>query len=126
MIYFGCWREYGHYLFGENLRSIDREQRYELSLAKIFPKCDGGFCPGMVGEGANQIYKVKQVEGEAALTHVAGWTVLAFWDRSQDTRGNSNSSFILKGTHDFDHMVKVAKEIFPALWKRFTFEVRLV
>jgi len=60
-----------------------------------------------------------QRQGLAKLHHKDGWTAIGFWDRTGDTRGNSNSNFIARGTHTFDEMVKLAAEAYPLLWKRF-------
>lgn len=110
--YNGCWGETGHYLW-------DRTRRKAYSVPADFPVAphvlDSGFLPP--GQ--------PQVEGRATLCHVNGWTVLAFWDRSVDTRGKSNSAFVARGTLDFDAMVAAAKAAFPSVWGRFGFEVRL-
>ncbi len=61
------------------------------------------------------------------LVHVQGWTALAFWDRSSDRRGGSNSAILAAGTLDFEAMVAIAADNFPSVWARITtaFEVRL-
>jgi len=93
-----------------------------LERAGIYPKIDGGFCPGMEDDDTRH-HDVKQVQGHARLTHHNGWTILAFWDRTGDSRGNSNSAFLEQGEHSFDEMVAKAKATFPKIWERFTFEV---
>lgn len=126
MIYFGCAGKHhgrGHALTRPDGGSSGREVSNMLEKAGIYPKIDGGFCPGMEGK---RHHEVKQVEGHAKLTHHNGWTILSFWDRTGDSRGNSNSAFLEQGEHDFDYMVAKAKEVFPQMWERFTFEVRLV
>lgn len=62
--------------------------------------------------------KPKDKLGIAALHHENGWTALAFWDRSGDSRGNSNSVFIAEGEHSFAAMKQIAAEHFPRLWER--------
>jgi len=54
------------------------------------------------------------------------WTLIQFWDRTGDSRGNSNSSFIAPGELTFEEVVARAKETFPELFKRFTFELTLI
>jgi hypothetical protein len=64
-----------------------------------------------------------QPEGVAQLTHHEGWTVVAFWDRSGDVRGGSNSAFLVRGTLGFDEVVRAARAAFPEVWARFAFKV---
>lgn len=124
MIYFGCVKGCGrgHALHTPDGRSVGREVLDTLEKAGIYPEIDGGFCPGM--EGGKRHHEVKQVEGHAKLTHHKGWTILSFWDRTGDSRGNSNSAFIEQGEHSFDDMVEKAKKEYGWIWERFTFEVR--
>jgi hypothetical protein len=129
MIYFGCLGKRsgaGHALYRPGLGSSSRETNRLMEKLGIYPKCDGGFCPGMEGLDAARTSRVKQVEGHAKLTFLNEYTILAFWDRTGDGRGNSNSAFIEGGENTFDEMVAKAKEVFPQIWERFTFEVKLV
>jgi len=64
-----------------------------------------------------------QPEGFATVTRVAGLTIVAFWDRSGDRRFGSNSAFVADGEHCFDEVMAAAREAFPSIFKRFTFEV---
>lgn len=58
----------------------------DLSLLnRLFPQIDTGYAPE----------DPHQAEGGAALTHVYGWTVLAWWDRSVDLRPNSNTALVI-------------------------------
>ncbi len=110
--YFGADGGKGHYLRGHRGQSQE-------AIPKDFPcrvgVLDTGFLPPAE----------EQIEGRATLATLNGWTVMAFWDRSVDTRRGSNSAFCIRGTHTFDEMVGIAKECFPAVWNRFKFEVRL-
>ncbi len=119
--YFGKWSSmHGHVLYQES------GQQVWTSMPADFPfreeTCDTGFLPP----------KRPQVEGRASLIHfnteaapAMRWTVLTFWDRSGDKRGNSSSTFILRGHYTFEEACALAKEKFPELWQRFTFTVRL-
>jgi len=109
LYYHGCLGQPGHYLY--------RPPGISSSRRKLTPfgwELDGGYAP-----------KGRQVEGRARLVHDKGWTILAFWDRTGDTRGNSNSAFLIEGEHTFDEMVAMAQEHYPKVWKRITakFEV---
>lgn len=138
MFYFGCWTdrtgrsEIGHYLrdrWGHRPRDLD-----SLDWPDAFGDdgwfLDLRFCPN-VGPSLPRpaspwVSKGPQVEGEAALHHVEGWTVISFWDRSVDTRGGCNSAFLQRGTWTFEEMVAQARILYPQIWARFKFEVRCV
>jgi hypothetical protein len=64
-------------------------------------------------------------QGQADLVFVDGWTVIAYWDRSQDTRGASNSAFAAEGRHSFAELLTAAKEQWPWVFERQKFAVVL-
>jgi hypothetical protein len=106
--FFGCLEgidedhtEAGHYWRTPDLHSMRRPE------TPFGSKVDGSLCP----EGP-------QYQGVAKLTQKDGWTAMGFWDRTGDSRGNSNSNFIVQGTYTFDEMVKLAQEAYPLIWKR--------
>ncbi len=59
---------------------------------------------------------VSDVPGNAVMFWGRGWTFLSFWDRSGDSRPNSNSTFLFEGEYSFEEAVELAKEIFPTRW----------
>lgn len=118
--YFGCWGEPGHYLYDCEHRMIVRQEAAIWRSRNL----DAGYCPNAAVDSF-WIAHGPQIEGEALLHHVDGWTVLAFWDRSGDRRSGSNSAFLMRGEHTFEDVVNMSKFYFPEIWKRFTFEVRL-
>lgn len=63
----------------------------------------------------------EQAEGVVRRVVIAGWTVLAFWDRSIDSRPGSNSAFVVEGEHSTADALQVAKQNFPAVFERFRF-----
>lgn len=65
-------------------------------------------------------------EGEANLIHDHDWTILAFCDRSVDSRAGSNANFVAPGTHSFEEMCELAKRYFPHIWGRFNYPIVLV
>lgn len=120
VIYNGCWGYIGHYTF-------DQHGDHTRAPA-VLGSLDAAYCPGVTWlkrSGYKPSLEVprEQPEGLAALHHVAGWTVLSFWDRSVDGRLGSNSTFAAKGTHEFDEAVALARAAFPAVWKRFSFAI---
>jgi hypothetical protein len=113
--YFGCWKETGHYWRNQNPHTSCR-QIEKLVPGMIFRYIDGGFCPGAIRGKTDRTRP--EVEGQAALHHIEGWTVLAFWDRSVDSRHSSNSAFVVVGRHDYTTMLEVAKRQFPDVLRR--------
>ena len=113
--YFGCLGELGHYWHNKN--GCKRSLEISARLPAAFKRIDGGFCPGAV-RGDLYARSCPEVEGEAALHHVEGWTVLAWWDRSVDRRGACNSAIVARGTHDFTTMMEIGKAQYPEVLDR--------
>jgi hypothetical protein len=110
--YFGCHERAGHYLWTEKGSMADRIAKSVLPFR--YTILDAGLLPE-VGE---------QVEGEGTIVHFPKWTIISFWDRSVDKRGGCNSAFLIRGHWTFGEAVEIAREKFPWVWSRFTFEVR--
>lgn len=53
-----------------------------------------------------------------ALTHWKGWSVMAMWDRSMDTRPNSNAAFVAEGLLTHAEMWAAARQHFPQVVAR--------
>lgn len=66
---------------------------------------------------------VQQPEGVAHLLHLRGWTALAWWDRSADSRGNSSSVFVFEDVLDYDTAMARARRLFPEVFARITYDV---
>lgn len=79
-LYFGCIDRPGHYLFEPG--STPCRNRWERWASKR----DGSLAP-----------EFNTISGKALLHHFDGFTVVAFWDRSVDSRSGSNSMFIVPG-----------------------------
>jgi len=119
-MYFGCWGEKGHYLWTRSRRPALEPETLPPELHAH--KLDGVYAPRLPGKYAGD-KGPEAAQGRATITHVAGWTVLAFWDRSVDDRGASNSAFVIPGELTFEQARDRAREAFPEVWRRFTFEV---
>lgn len=124
MFYFGCGGQTGHYLWAPGLRSatwhhsVHERMGYPLAAHPWGDHIDGDLCPPNRG-GYNELDdNVSQPEGLGKIHHRDGWTAWAFWDRTKDSRGNSNSAFLAEGEHDFDAMKAMAQKHFPEIWKR--------
>lgn len=122
MFYFGPWDQAGH-----RMRSADRptdrsmeleERRAESNFTRTNPwgyQVDGGLCPPQ-----------SFGQGRARLHQKDGWTAIAFWDMTVDTRPGSNSVYLAEGTFTFDQMVEMAKTRFADRWNKMGFQVSLV
>lgn len=99
--FFGVWPGTGggHYFRGRDSRRAEKKQPFG------YP--DGNYQPDN-----------GQKQGPAALSHLNGWTCLAWWDRSEDTRPGCCSALIFKGEYSFDSMVEVLKARFPKIYAR--------
>ncbi len=108
--YMGTWGRPGHYWW-----TPDREQHY-------FGRA--GDPPGPWGELDRDGLYSSEVEGEAALYHKDGWTLLCFASRTDDSRPGSHAAFLFRAHLDFDAAVAAMREHFPTVVERFGFEVR--
>lgn len=120
--YFGPWDQPGHYLHDQSHRRI------WPTTGMIGPwrvdELDGGLCPNVSTEAAWK-RTGPEIEGEAILHHKDGWTALAFWDRTVDTRMACCSVYVADAVLTFDEIVALAKDAFKTRWDRMRFEVRL-
>lgn len=119
--YFGCIERAGHYLWTRGTHGPRTDHDRERTLTLLFGGLDGVLC--WSNAPARYSYERDETEGLALVTHRAGWTALAFWDRSVDKRGGCNSAFIAEGTLTFAQLVRRAKSRWPEVWARFSFEV---
>lgn len=132
--YFGCTRgvwgdtQAGHGFCGPHGRSVSGR---DVEAANPWGMLDGKLAPkdhyGEVVFGIDDRRRAERAaecpQGVAALHHKDGWTALSFWDRTGDSRDNSNSTFLFDAALSFDEAVAATREHFPALFARFTFEV---
>lgn len=108
MLYFGCSVGHiGHFLFSFTEKPYRSRPNHGL---KNFPfnieELDTGFCP----KG--------DAPGHGSFRHVKGWTVLAIWDRSEDDRGGSHSTYLVEGEISLDEITSLAKHNFQGEWER--------
>lgn len=118
VLYYGCeLRESGHYAWRPNWQRWSAPTPFDsnLRLPGSATELDGGFTPPMSEEK----------NGKARLTHVDGWTVLSFWDNSMDKRPGSHATFAVDDTVDFETILQLAREAYPAVFGRMQFEVTL-
>jgi hypothetical protein len=115
ILFFGAWGRPGHYYWlpGRRWAETDRSPPASLQGGKI----DGRLAPQK--RAPRYPNALLEVEGEAAVHHIDGWTVVAWWDRSVDRRGGSNSAFLMRGTHTMSVVFLEAADKFPELLPRF-------
>ena len=106
--YYGCNKESGHFLFRPDRITTTRLQDSGLPWEHI----DGTLCPQTTPQ-----------QGVAKIHHKQGWTAIAFWDKSIDSRTGSNSVFLAEGIHGFYHMIEFSKKHFPKIFNRFKFPI---
>ncbi len=114
VLYFGCIDRVGHYLWvlagGRPCILSGRDPRY-----RMLSRFDGLLCPADATEGV-------------AIRHdIHGYGVLAYWDRSVDSRPGSSSVFFVKGSPSNDELLTAAQQVFPWVFERINgrFTVRL-
>lgn len=117
MYYFGCWTSPGHYLHTPEGKTLKYEAvgPFDVYGNKPGLPLDGKFTPG-----PHPRYGGAGMEDETfvALTYVRGWTVLAMWDRSVDTRPGCNAAFLLEGRWTEAQVWALAREHYPQIVAR--------
>lgn len=103
--FFGFADEGGHLLHQE-----DRMGHPRRVGALDWKTLDGAYAPPKVGER----------QGAAALVHLDGYTVLAWWDRTGDRRFGSNSALIVDRECTLAEMLAEGARAFPAVMARQT------
>ena len=107
--YFGCLDDRGGHIAGEAEGKVLRRSQ----MRDIIERTDGLFPPlGFEDEGVICRHFVHE------------FTVIAWWDRSIDTRGASNSAFWVQGEHTTEEALEIARQRFPTVFGRLTYELR--
>lgn len=122
-IYFGCGKgQKGHYLYAENGQTLHRYGRSGPDYQRRFSNLDGIFPPQPEPANEQDCYR-------ASVTRLGGWgyTVLAWWDRSEDTRSASNSAIYVPYLNIAPEIaLEDAKARFPWVFSRTPQPVELV
>jgi len=104
LLYFGCQRRSGHFFWAPNGRSY-------LYNPPIPPDLANGFDKAHPPQGTREANRY-------VVRHLHGYTVLAFWDYSVDSRPGSNSAFIAPGNITDADVLALAAEYFPDVLAR--------
>lgn len=105
VLFFGCRDVPGHYLYARG-KSI----QYESSPWGT--ALDGGILT------PDYYHADKTITGEVAVAHKNGWTAIAFWDRSGDSRPGSNSAFLISEIITGDELLDLARQQWPEIFSR--------
>ena len=107
--YYGCKEESGHFLWQPNrITTVPFHQEGLIPWINI----DMGLCP-----------QTTRKQGVAKIHHKEGWTAIAFWDNSIDTRPGANSVFLYEDLLEYDQMIEAFEEHFPNIYNRFKFQI---
>lgn len=109
--YFGCWLTSGHYYWkpcpdGYPVKEWHAEKHSPWGLSidtEVAPK------------------GINQRQGICAVEHLNGWTALAYWDRSTDSRPNCNAALVAEGAFNFEQMMELFRHHFPKVLRRLPF-----
>lgn len=122
--YFGCVGGPGHYFYGPDGRSLYGDEYRAHACPWREHEIDARLQPHRTGCDKRAYCGCGSMpEGQAVIHHKDGWTALSFWDRSVDGRSGCNSNFFIEGTYEFSAMLQLAREKFPSILARFTFEI---
>lgn len=112
--YFGAWSHssnLGHCLYRPGgATAHDGEVPFSPWLL------DSGFIP-------HERHESKCQDGIAHIHRVDGWTLVAFWDQSADSRAASNSVFLVPGSHTVGEVMEMAAAHFPEIVNRKGFPI---
>jgi hypothetical protein len=123
-LYFGCWKQAGHYLFDESGAHVDGRDIEVVDGVHL----DGSYAPKIAAGGAVVFaaqdpsarrdlirYNAREApEGQFLRHERGGFTLIQWWDRHQgDTRGACNGTFLLEGGHDSATMLAELGARFP-------------
>jgi hypothetical protein len=107
IFYFGCIRQPGHYLWLTEHNHVYNTIPLGIS-ERLGYALDGAFCP--IDMNAQQQW---------LCSSVPPWTIVAWWDRSVDSRPNCVSAFIGKGFEgEPNRLLEEAKKLFPSVFER--------
>lgn len=115
VLYFGCIRDTGHYLWEGEGSGMCRAGRDALPFD--YRELDG--CWTLPGERSRFGYWTRRPgQSVCKLTHAHGWTFVGCWDNTVDGRPGSSSTFLAPGTLTFGEVLALAREVFLSVVAR--------
>jgi hypothetical protein len=87
-------------------------------------RCDNG-SKNSLDSGLLRIAEIPERQGRGCYAQVGTFSIVTFWDYTGDKRSGSNSAFFAEGRHTAEQLLAAAREQYPEIWARFTFEIKL-
>ncbi len=111
LLYFGCIKRTGHFLHvneNETCRDYWLKQNLPTACPRLEMMMDGAFAP----------WGIREEQGIYRESIVPPLRIVAWWDRSVDCRGASNSALIGFGYASAAEMLDDAVKLFPSVMQR--------
>jgi hypothetical protein len=109
IFYFGCIGQPGHYLWRTEQFKVYQSRQVGIP-EDLHHALDGAFCPDGIKTYPQQRWQ---------CSIVPPWTIVAWWDRSVDSRPNCCSAFIGRDFGNEPHrLLEAAKVAFPSVFAR--------
>ena len=105
VMYFGCLRQSGHYLWHPTKGCVTRLDKAQPWGHRI----DGGITKDS---------KERENLGVVQSAKLNGWTLVTWADRSVDSRHGSHSTFIVEADVTPDRLIEMAREQWPQVFSR--------
>lgn len=121
--FYGCWGPTRYALWTRERKIVF--YRDVGVTDRMASRLDGGYAPGSLFLGG----KLKladfddQIEGVVRDYFEDGWTVLSFWDRSNDPNFNAHSTYLVKGTFTIGNALRLARAYFPDKFNNYPFHL---
>lgn len=109
ILYFGRIGSSGHHLHSKRTKIRYEETPWGMALDTGILKADN--IPDVV-------------DGKTVIHWKDGWTIIAFWDRSGDSRPGSNSAFIVRQEMNSEKLLLLAQQQWPEIFSRLEFPIK--
>jgi hypothetical protein len=113
LLYFGCIRESGHFLW-----QTERYHHHARQTAALIPGLNPRVLEVLDGVFTPWIENGREIEGLYQESIVPPVRIVAWWDRSIDTRGACNSALVGFGFASAEEMLDAAAIQFPSVMAR--------
>lgn len=85
----------------------------ETDLPLELKSCDQRWCYPVPSTVTSVPEGVDDVQGRGCIHFAHGWTIISWWDRSEDLRRGSNAVFFVRGYCQWAEALARAAEAFP-------------
>lgn len=109
----------GHQIYWRPFHSLSRSDMQVNGVPWSLGELDGQLAPVLNPWCKDHYRRQECPQGVTSVTYKKGWTALSFWDRTGDSRGASNSTFLINRPVDFKEGIELAQASWPQLFKRF-------